>query len=45
MIKKWLLNWFFPPITLDMYSQREQEDFYFWVHENDPCKPLLPETK
>jgi len=28
-----ILNWLFRPITLADYSQRQQEDFYFWVHE------------
>ena len=29
-----IIRWIFPPITLAMYSQRQQEDFYFWVHKN-----------
>ncbi len=30
---KLILNWIFPPITLADYSQRQQENFYFWMHE------------
>jgi len=31
----WIIRQIFPPITLAMYSQRQQEDFYFWIHEHE----------
>jgi len=37
----YILNLIFRPITLADYNQREQEDFYFWIHEIETGRRVI----